>query len=74
MILAAASVVVGGIVEIYRKEDLAASGGFDQVLNNQHFNSSHFSVFLQVPQFGLVGTSEVFASISGRCCCFRIIV
>ncbi|XP_050394288.1 solute carrier family 15 member 4 [Patella vulgata] len=65
MLLAAASVVVAGIVEIYRKKELEESGGFIQTLADQKFNSSHFSVFIQVPQFALVGASEVFASVSG---------
>ena len=65
MLLAALSVVVAGILEIYRKNELADSGGFNQTLSDSTFNSSHLSVFIQVPQFALVGASEVFTSISG---------
>ncbi|XP_069122940.1 solute carrier family 15 member 4-like [Argopecten irradians] len=65
MILAALSVVVAGILEIYRKQELSESGGIIQELADDKFNASTLSVFLQVPEFALVGASEVFASISG---------
>lgn len=64
-ILAALSVVVAGIVEIYRKKSLASDGGFQQDLAGDTFNASHMSVFVQIPEFALVGASEVFTSISG---------
>ncbi|KAK3091507.1 hypothetical protein FSP39_020322 [Pinctada imbricata] len=64
-ILAGLSVVVAGVVEIYRKEELSESGGMSQVLAGETFNASTLSVFLQVPQFALVGAGEVFSSISG---------
>ncbi|XP_060066618.1 solute carrier family 15 member 4-like [Ylistrum balloti] len=65
MILAALSVVVAGVLEIYRKQELSESGGIIQELADDKFNASTLSVFLQVPEFALVGASEVFASISG---------
>lgn len=65
MILAAGSVIVAGILEIYRKEELRTSGGITQELAGDTFNASTLSMFLQVPQFALIGSSEVFASISG---------
>ncbi|OWF40362.1 solute carrier family 15 member 4-like [Mizuhopecten yessoensis] len=65
MILAALSVVVAGVLEIYRKQELSESGGIMQELAGDQFNASTLSVFLQVPEFALVGASEVFASISG---------
>lgn len=65
MILSALSVVVAGILEIYRKQNLSETGGFEQKLSDDTFNSSTLSVFLQVPEFALVGASEVFTSISG---------
>lgn len=64
-ILATMSVVVAGILEIYRKKNLAADGGFQQDLAGDTFNASHISVFAQIPEFALVGASEVFTSISG---------
>lgn len=65
MVLAAMSVVVAGVLEIYRKENLAETGGIIQDLAGDTFNASTLSVFLQVPEFALVGSSEVFTSISG---------
>ncbi|KAJ8318802.1 hypothetical protein KUTeg_003893 [Tegillarca granosa] len=65
MILAAGSVIVAGVLEIYRKEELRTSGGIQQELAGDTFNASTLSMFLQVPQFALIGSSEVFASISG---------
>ena len=65
-ILATMSVVVAGILEIYRKKNLAEDGGFEQDLAGDTFNASHISVFAQIPEFALVGASEVFTSISGE--------
>jgi peptide/histidine transporter 3/4 len=65
MILAALSVFVAGVLEIYRKENLAETGGIVQELSGQTYNASRLSMFLQVPEFALIGSSEVFTSISG---------
>ncbi|XP_064623127.1 solute carrier family 15 member 4-like [Lineus longissimus] len=65
MILAVSSMVVAGILEIYRKEELSQSGGFSQEVAEKYFNASHYSVLLQVPQFVLIGASEVFAMVTG---------
>lgn len=64
-ILATLSVVVAGILEIYRKQNLAETGGVIQDLAGDTFNASTISFFAQIPEFALVGASEVFASISG---------
>ncbi|CAG2248769.1 PHT [Mytilus edulis] len=64
-ILATLSVVVAGILEIYRKKNLASTGGVSQDLAGDTFNASTISFFAQVPEFALVGASEVFTSISG---------
>ena len=58
--------LAAGVLEVYRKHELRASGGLVQELADNNFNSSHISIFAQVPQFALIGASEVFASISGR--------
>ncbi|KAK3747378.1 hypothetical protein RRG08_035808 [Elysia crispata] len=65
MVLAAAGVTVAGIVEIYRKKALEKEDGAHiQVLAGQQFTASSMSVFAQIPQFFLIGTSEIFASIT----------
>ena len=58
--------VVAGVVEIYRKDDLSKTGGIIQELADEKFNSSKLTVFLQIPQYALVGAGEVFTSISGK--------
>lgn len=66
-VLSALSVLVAGILEIYRKKDIEENGAITQTLSSDKFNASSISIFAQVPQFALVGASEVFASVSGRC-------
>jgi hypothetical protein len=62
MLLAVLSVLAAGILEMYRKEHLSVN----QTVLCEHFNASSISVFAQIPQFTLVGASEVFMSISGN--------
>ncbi|XP_076446957.1 solute carrier family 15 member 4-like [Babylonia areolata] len=65
-VLASLSMVVAGVVEIARKDRMEEPGGtLIQDLGGEKFNASSMSVFVQVPQFALVGASEVFASICG---------
>lgn len=65
-VLAAIAMVVAGIVEIARKDRMHEPGGLlKQELGGELFDASAMSVFVQVPQFALVGASEVFASICG---------
>lgn len=64
-VLSALSVLVAGILEIYRKKDIEENGVIQQQLSGDTFNASSISIFTQVPQFALVGASEVFASVSG---------
>ncbi|RUS82580.1 hypothetical protein EGW08_009654 [Elysia chlorotica] len=65
MVFAAAGVTVAGVVEIYRKKELEKEGGAHiQVLAGENFTASSMSVFMQVPQFLLIGTSEIFTSVA----------
>lgn len=64
-VLSALSVLAAGILEIYRKKDIEENGVIVQKLSTDYFNASSISIFAQVPQFALVGASEVFASVSG---------
>ncbi|GFR85843.1 solute carrier family 15 member 4 [Elysia marginata] len=65
MIFAAAGVTVAGVVEIYRKRVLnSEQGAHIQILAGESFTASNMSVFVQVPQFFLIGTSEIFASVT----------
>ncbi|XP_076459423.1 solute carrier family 15 member 4-like [Babylonia areolata] len=60
-VLAALSMVAAAVVEIERKDNL----GFEQEVGEETFYASNITVFLQIPQFALVGASEAFTSISG---------
>ncbi|CAG5134601.1 unnamed protein product, partial [Candidula unifasciata] len=62
MLLSVLAVIVAGVVEIYRKEDL--DNWHIQELAGQNFNSSSMSVFVQIPQFALIGASEIFTSVT----------
>lgn len=62
MLLAAASVGVAGVVEMKRRE----TGPFkNQMVLNETRNASNLNVFWQIPQFMLIGISEVLTVITG---------
>ena len=63
MIFAALSVIVAAVIERYRRDHV--DGKHMQTFDKKTYNASSISVFYQAPQFILIGTSEVFASISG---------
>ncbi|XP_005094746.1 solute carrier family 15 member 4 [Aplysia californica] len=60
-LLSASSVFLAGGVEIERKKHL----GFHQVVGKESFYAANVSVFIQAPQFFLVGAGEAFTSIAG---------
>lgn len=66
MIFAAASVAVAGCIEIKRRNCFEDGKVITQHLFKKTFIASDMSVFYQVPQFVLIGTSEVFTSITGN--------
>lgn len=61
LVLAALSMIAAAVVEVERKKHF----GFNQKVGDETFYSSNITVFLQIPQFALVGASEAFTSISG---------
>ncbi|VDI82766.1 Hypothetical predicted protein [Mytilus galloprovincialis] len=61
MIFAVLSVVAAGVLEIYRKKE----HGVIQKIVDTKYNASSVSILTQIPQFTLMGTSEVFTSVSG---------
>ena len=65
MILATLAMVYAGVIEIIRKDHIKHHGSVEQSLSNQMFNASKLSMFVQIPEFALIGTSEVFTVISG---------
>jgi POT family len=64
-LLAVAALIIMGILEIFRKADLASHGGFNQNVAGTVYNASHISIFWQTPQFVLSGLAEAFTSVSG---------
>ena len=64
MLFAAVSVTIAGVLEIFRLKNVEETGGFVQIISGTAYNASHFSIFLQVPQFVWIGAGEVFTSIT----------
>ena len=65
MLFACSSVALAGIIEIERKHILKTDGAINQTVFNKTINASPMSVFWQVPQYILQGTSEVLVSVTG---------
>ena len=65
MLLAAASVGVAGVVEIKRRDVWESGDTSHQVVFDKSRNASSLNIFWQVPQFVLIGSSEVLTSITG---------
>ena len=65
MLFACSSVALAGIIEIERKHILKTDGAINQTVFNKTIDASPMSVFWQVPQYILQGTSEVLVSVTG---------
>ncbi len=67
MVLVSIGATIAGVVEMWRKNIMQDPGGWmEQTLAGEKFNASKLSVFVQIPQFAIVGGSEVFTSIAGK--------
>ena len=65
-LLAAASMMVAGFVEIKRRGLWKEGHVFNQLVNGKNLTASDLNIFWQVPQYTLIGSSEVLASITGN--------
>ncbi|XP_072018287.1 solute carrier family 15 member 4-like [Amphiura filiformis] len=65
MVLVSIAAVIAAIVEMSRKNIMQEGGWEVQILAGESFNASTLSVFVQIPEYMLVGASEVFTSIAG---------
>ena len=65
MLFASGSVALAGLIEIERKHILKTQGPISQIVFDKTINASPMSVFWQVPQYILQGTSEVLVSVTG---------
>ena len=64
MVLGSISVVIAGVLEMFRKQEIQETGGFIQDVGGKLFRASHYSILLQIPQFLFIGAGEVFTSIT----------
>ena len=67
MLFAAGSVALAGIIELQRKHH--GYGTIEQQAFSKTVNASAMSVFYQVPQYILQGTSEALVSVTGVTVC-----
>lgn len=65
MMCAALSMVIAGILEIYRVKFIQKHYVVHQIIENTTFTAADMSILWQIPQYSLIGISEVFASVSG---------
>ncbi|KAJ8023047.1 Solute carrier family 15 member 4 [Holothuria leucospilota] len=66
MVLAILGMIIAAIVEIQRKNIMLQGHYLQQNLSKEVFNASDLSVLAQIPQFALIGASEVFAGNTGQ--------
>ena len=64
-LFAAGSAVMAGIIEIERKHIIKTHGTITQNVFSKSVNASTMSVFYQIPQYVLSGTSEPLATVTG---------
>ena len=65
MLFGSAAVIVAGVVEIQRRNTWIDGGFCVQTVFGETRNASSVNVFWQIPQFMLVGCSEVLMVITG---------
>ena len=60
---------MAGVVEIERK----GSHCTNQTISKKRYDAC-MSIYYQIPQYGLIGISEVFASVAGKSCLVFVVV
>ncbi|XP_029189147.2 solute carrier family 15 member 4-like [Acropora millepora] len=64
-LMAAAAMMVAGFVEITRRGLWEEGHVFNQLVNGENKTASDLNIFWQVPQYILIGSSEVLTSVTG---------
>lgn len=62
-LFAAASMVVAGGIETVRKTD---PNCVNQTIGHANYAAASMPIYWQIPQYGLIGVSEVFTGVGGR--------
>ena len=65
-LMAAAAMLVAGFVEIKRRGLWEQGHMVSQLVSGENTAASNLNIFWQVPQYFLIGTSEVLATITGK--------
>uniref|UniRef100_UPI00398E55E4 solute carrier family 15 member 4-like n=1 Tax=Pristiophorus japonicus TaxID=55135 RepID=UPI00398E55E4 len=65
MIFAMFSAIAAGLLENQRLIHIRNNDTVSQQVGNTTYNAAHLSVWWQIPQYLLIGVSEIFASIPG---------
>ena len=67
MVFSAVAMVAAGVLEIFRKRTIAKDGYcLHLVTGDSDFYAADLSILYQIPQYVLIGISEVFTSVAGK--------
>ena len=66
ILIACLSIIAAGFVEIFVVNKLQNNETLIQTVNEHNVTASNLSVFWQIPQYVLIGISEVFAVVAGN--------
>ncbi|XP_077995532.1 solute carrier family 15 member 4-like [Glandiceps talaboti] len=65
MVFSVCAMVCAGIVEIERRRCLENNGNWTEYISGTQYHAANMWIFWQIPQYALIGVSEVFASVAG---------
>ena len=63
MLIASLALISAGMVEVYRKRCPRLE---INIISDMNVTGRDISIFYQIPQFGLMGISEIFVMITGE--------
>ncbi|XP_064643818.1 solute carrier family 15 member 4-like [Lineus longissimus] len=65
IVFAILSILAAGLLEKYRRERFWEAGMIPIVIHNNTFQAAKMTVFLQVPQYFLMGVGDAFSNVAG---------